>query len=175
MPVESGDSEKEKMKMALLFVFLFACAGCCSDIGTKTTEKPIFTDGEAVAKTWTTPEGQVLRLLDSSVIDLNLRGKLLVKKYGDNNTGFVTCLDFYRVSTNSIGQNEFALLKHDYKPGMMVTSIKPVETQDRAAVFITRETIPGTATQHQGLRYTWRYEKDYTLTMDLEIGTWAIP
>lgn len=138
-------------------------------------EGPMFNDQEMISKTWISPRGDVFKLLDRTEIDFNLRGKLLVFKYGDPNTGFVTCLDFYRASTNSMGEKKFTLIKHDFKSEMIVTSIKPAESQNRAAIFVTRETNPGTAKQRQGMRYAWRYEGDYSMRMDFEIGTWTIP
>lgn len=169
-----------------LFLFIVAfAAGCCSlnekprNAGTPEdtiVNAPAFSEQEIRSKTWDDTQGHNIRLLGWSVISFKLRGELIIAKYGDTNTGFVTCLEFYRVIQNWTpkAQNSFVLLYHDYNP-YKVTSVQPVEVQDNVGIAITRETITGTAKPSQQLRYTLPYERDYRMIPDFGMWIWNIP
>jgi hypothetical protein len=157
-------------------------AGCRSNRGDDLAEQPktwtvvenpTIRECQIIPKALPARDGQSLELLSSSEIDFKIPGRLLVAKYGSSN--IIGCLDFYReVKTNAENQNHFVLLKHDYCMGMMVTSLSSAEDEGRAVVFIVRETVPGVKPR-KGMRYALKYEKDYKISLDMEIGTWELP
>ena len=140
-----------------------------------------------------------MRLLDWSAIKAAGFDELVVAKFGDADTGLVTCLEFYRVSQRPGGtflaveepprssqgvartkavesvpeSRVFILLEHDYKPGV-VTSVKPEDAKGEILFRITRE-MKGRTGKREGLRYTLVCEKNYIVRSDLEFGTWDIP
>ena len=193
------------MRPSLNYVCLLgmaACAGCCSlNHTTRVAEAPAFSEAEIRSKTWDDNYGHRLQLLEWTSVKLPNFDELRLAKYGDASTGFVTCLEVYRVSllpggtflslenirntqqqTSAPGSRKsiperqcFVLLDHDNKPGM-VTHVASAERGGEAFFNITRETVPDTATrQREGLRYTLICDRNYRMRTDLEYGTWDIP
>ena len=129
-----------------------------------------------VSTHWADSQGRVLEFVCASNVVFNMPSDVLIAEYGDTNSGIVTCLDFYRPINLNSARSGFILLAHDIEPAtMMVTSIKTKELDDKAAILITRETIPNGASQRQAAQYTWRYFKDLRMSLDLETREWSIP
>src|ERR1041385_7682000 len=140
-------------------VFLTGCASLEETIAVP--ERPAFFEQEIRSKTWNGPDGNPLKLLGWTVIHMRLRGELLIAKFGDTNTGFISCLEFYRVNRNesSQGLDTYMLVDHDWGPHLQnwgisrVTSVSPDEFDKRAVIRITRETIPKAGEQPKRLHY----------------------
>ncbi len=154
-----------------------SCAGCGTFCATKTVyDKPAFYEQQIRSMTWTDTQGNVIRLLDWSVVDLKHLGKVVVARFGPSDKGIATCLDFYRVvpKFTPTGVDSYVLTEHDCKYGMVI-SVEPI-WQGRSVFFqITKETIPGTEKQRKRFTYTLDYTKDYRMQPGLEVFEFNIP
>jgi hypothetical protein len=180
----------------LLAIILDGCVSPNEGIQTKATT---FSEREIRSRVWKEAASETLQLLEWSEIEFQCHGKLLVAKYGNTNTGFVTCLDIYRI--NDLGEGpdgvvptfgsvlltptlpppgvianrrSFGLIAHD-SGREMVKTIQTEETSDDVIITITRETIPGLAKERMQVRYRLFYNERSGVTQDPSVGIWRVP
>src|SRR6266540_2785376 len=184
----------------LCLPLVLVAAGCCSLDRGVSTGGPAFSEDEIRSKTWEDSDGRRLQFLEWSSIKFAGFDELVLARYGELSTGYVTCLEFFHVVQRPEGtflsleqsshtaesaplpyvlkaipeRRFFILLEHDYKP-TIVTSVKPEKRNGEVYITILRETVPEATDQRKGLRYTLVCSKEYKMRVDLAVGTWDIP
>ena len=151
--------------LQLSVLIAVAFIGCGTLRGSKTIcNKPAFYEQQIRSMTWTDAQGNGIRLLDWSVVDLKHLGKMVIAKFGHSETAIATCLEFYRVVPKLTpgGVDSYVLTENDCKHGM-VMSVEPIWKGGSVFFQITRETIPGTEKQRKRFTYTLDYTEDYRM------------
>jgi hypothetical protein len=171
----------KKMLLKCCCVVLSLCPGCSSvsndtGRGMNIAKNPEFTELEVRSKSWKDTLGQTIIFMNWSTVDFKSRGKLVIAEYGDPTNNIASCVEFYRITKAWVPNEEdrFILLAHDYMPSTVV-SIEPSEHETNADIVIIRESLRNVANKHERIRYAWQVKKDYTMSMDLEIGEWSVP
>ena len=154
----------------------------CPNRGTQ-ARPPAFSEQEIRSRTWQEGAEVTLQLLEWSEMEFQFHGRFLIAKYGKTDTGYVTCLDIYKV--NDLGEGpegviptyasalltqavppsviisnrrSFDLIAHD-NGREFVKAIQTDETPDGLIITITRQTIPKSTKEPMRLRYRLRYSE----------------
>src|SRR5258708_4892270 len=86
---------------ALILIACNSCATC--DRGVPSAAPLTFSEQEIRSKVWKDPNGVPMELLDWCVMSFTSDEQLLMAKFGNPRTGFVKCLEFYRVTHTGTG------------------------------------------------------------------------
>lgn len=151
-----------KARVVLTGVFLaVACSGCQTpgvvQAHVQLPDNLHFTEQEVHSRVWRDASGRTLSLIEWSVQHLKQHSTILIAKYGDPRTGFVTCLDFYEIhELPSPYGVDLVFRGHDIRAGR-VAAVEVTEQGRNIFFEIRREPI-----SHDGNQHSEQYDLCYT-------------